>query len=252
MKKKIISLQPMLFKCYDICYGTVTQSNSEGLFVSLDGGAYGFVMMANIPTNPDKYPTNGHFKFMVIGFRNGGLLELIPRDFDGPSYPAIVRTVTDRGLILEIPDLPEFPENTLVPYCPPGGVEKRWAVQTPGQKVHCHVWKTYNGWFVSGLTRTNRNLGYINDFNPEIAKTAVAKGSERERNGIRVGKIYIVQKLPTKALLDGEPVSLEIPEGINPGEFSTLEVVITYIPSSRHKKISARVISVLEKNQVTI
>ena len=38
MKKKIISLQPMLFKCYDICYGTVTQSNSEGLFVSLDDG----------------------------------------------------------------------------------------------------------------------------------------------------------------------------------------------------------------------
>lgn len=249
MKEQIIKLQPMLFECYDIYSGTVTQRNSFGLFVSLDCGAYGFVMIENIIADYDKYPINGHFKFMVIGFRNGGLLELLPMDFDGPNYSAIVRIVTDRGLLLEIPDLTE---NTLVTYCPPGGVEKRWAVLTPGQKVHCYVWKTCNGWFVSGITRRNRNLGYINDFNPEIAKTAVAKGSERERNGILVGKIYTVQKQPTKALLNGEQVSLEIPEGINPGEFSTLEAVITYIPSSRYKKISARVISVLEKNQVTI
>lgn len=251
MKKKIISLQPMLFKCYDIYDGTITHNTSLGLVVFLDCGAYGFVMIENIVADYNKYSVKGHFKFMVIGFRNEGLLELIPLKEKASSSPAIVRTVTDRGLILEFPEQFEN-ENTMVAFCPPGGLQPRWRSLRPKQKVRCNVWKTYNGWFVSDIIGADRGFGYIDNFNPEIAKAAVAKGSVRERNGIRVGEIYAIQKQPTKALLNGEQVLLDVPAGINPGEFSTVEAVITYIPSSRYKKISARVISVLEKNQVTI
>ncbi len=247
MKQKIISFQPTLFECFDIYSGTVTLCGSKGFSVHLDCGAYGYVRAENVDVG--MYANNDHLKFMVIGFQYGGLLDLIPTDVSIPPSSAIVRTVTSKGLLLELLDRQNMP---LVTFCPPKGLDERCAALKPGQKVQCAVWETSNGRFVSHITSVNRENGNVRDFYPEIVDIAVAKGSLLKRNGIELGKTYAVQKQPTKALLNGEYLSLEIPKEIKPGEFATLEAIITYIPSSKYKHISAKVVSVLKQNQVTI
>ncbi len=246
MKQKIIGFQPRLFECFDIYSGTVAFLGSQGFTVHLDCGAYGYVMAENVDLS--MYANNDHLKFMVIGFRRNGLLELIPADAIILTSPAIVRTVTTRGVLLELINRFDSP---LVAFCPPKGLDQRRAVLKPGQKVRCKVWKTSEGWFVSGITNINRENGHVRDFYPEVVEAAIAKGSLRERNGIMLGQTYAVQKQPTKVFLNGEYLSLEIPKEIKPGEFTVLEAIITYIPSSKYKRISAKVVSILN-NQVTI
>lgn len=156
------------------------------------------------------------------------------------TVTATVEIVSNKGIIAFIEELKQ-----VAVFTPSKSLNTRFAQLKPQQKIRCIAYQTQNGVYIDEITSVFHGEVEIKNFCEEIFNEGRKKGSLIEKDGIKLGQIYVATNYPTKTHINGYPVSVDSVNHDYENQ-RELEVIVTFIPKTEWRSIRVKLISILK------